>query len=673
MNDRLARRKLILLGAVALTALFIGFFGLSPFWAEQVVVNLGYLFLLTAFILFTWSISRLIRRDRQRIHWRSLGFGCSLATILVAFVFLWSHEPVGFKILMDELILLGTSMTMHFERGPRVPAIAHNYFGDFEIPLGYLDKRPLFHPFVLTLLHDLTGYRPENAFVLNFLLTPLLLGLTWLLGRKLGGHWQSGVLAVAIFGFLPLLAQNATSGHFELLNLVMIATVALCAMRYLQQPEAISLNALVFSAILLAQTRYESALFALPVGIAIIVGWIRVGRIVLTWPVVIGPALLLCVPLQLRVFQSKPVFWQLDDKASETAFSLSYFGENLGHAGRFLFDFGQGQANSVILSALGLVGVLAFPVFLILHRRRIWQDDPAPLGFALMLAGGLAAFLLGMCYHWGQLDDPTASRFALPMLFLAALCGAAATSRWPRPVLFAALGVTLFAALLTIMPMDPIEFRGRGVLVVGGVLIAGALILVPLLRGLDGLRLSIGFALGFALVLAVPTTANHRYGEKYTPAEAIRMMRRFFAENRDRNIFFTADTALCPIVHRVPSTGIPIVRDHPETIKMHLDRRNYSGIYAFQLLKVDPDSGETTVVDKFDLGPAFELETVVEKRLVTLLLARIVEITDVHLDRASEPECATAPTAPTGRGVLPGLPAKPDLTKMLPDTIPVTP
>ena len=59
---------------------------------------------------------------------------------------------------------------------------------------------------------------------------------------------------------LPLLAINATGGGFEILNLCMIALTMLAAISYLERNDAVPLNFLLMSGILLAQTRYESVL-----------------------------------------------------------------------------------------------------------------------------------------------------------------------------------------------------------------------------------------------------------------------------------------------------------------------------------------------------------------------------------------------------------------------------
>src|SRR5690606_24632616 len=132
-----------------------------------------------------------------------------------------------------------------------------------------------FFPLLLSFCHDLAGYRPENVFVLNGLLSFLLLYCTGRIARRLGQSELAGILAVVLLGGLPLLALNATGGGFEVLNLLMIVTTLGLGWRYVEHPSSRTLSAFVLSGVLLAQTRYESALFIPVVGILILLGWWR--------------------------------------------------------------------------------------------------------------------------------------------------------------------------------------------------------------------------------------------------------------------------------------------------------------------------------------------------------------------------------------------------------------
>ena len=154
-----------------------------------------------------------------------------------------------------------------------------------------LCKRPLFFPFLTSLVHDVTGYRPANAFGLNAGLTFLLLGLACMLGRLLAGR-VAGWLAVVLLAGLPLLAHNATGGGFELLNLVMILATMLLGVRAVEKRDAPAITAFCFAGLLLAQVRYESVIYLGPVGLVVLWVWWREGRAVLSWPVIVAPLLM---------------------------------------------------------------------------------------------------------------------------------------------------------------------------------------------------------------------------------------------------------------------------------------------------------------------------------------------------------------------------------------------
>ena len=265
-----ADRRLPLFALTSVLAIVLGFFTFSPGSALAILTAGGYWAMLGTAAWFAWSLWRLAQESkpwadlREPVGWVIPAFilGCGLILLV--------HETYGFKILMDEVMLLGTSMGMHFDKHPLVPVRGHDLQGAFQLLDGLLDKRPIFQPFLVSILHDLTGYRPENIFALNTALTFVLLGLVYAAARKLAGR-EAGILAVLLLTSLPLLAQNATGGGFELLNLVMIMSTLLLGMRFAERRDPGSLQALLLSTALLAQTRYESILFLLPVGLLVCV------------------------------------------------------------------------------------------------------------------------------------------------------------------------------------------------------------------------------------------------------------------------------------------------------------------------------------------------------------------------------------------------------------------
>src|ERR1019366_1179143 len=85
----------------------------------------------------------------------------------------------------------------------------------------FLDKRPYFFTFILSLVHDLTGYRMANVFFLNGALTAAFLSLAYWFCRELTSR-AGGLLVVVLLVTMPLFGQNAACAGMEMHNLVML-------------------------------------------------------------------------------------------------------------------------------------------------------------------------------------------------------------------------------------------------------------------------------------------------------------------------------------------------------------------------------------------------------------------------------------------------------------------
>jgi hypothetical protein len=95
---------------------------------------------------------------------------------------------------------------------------------------------------------------------------------------------QAGYIGIASFSALPLMAQNASGLGFEIANLLMLSCTMIGALSYCKCPKNPQLGFFLFSTILLAHTRYESALYALPAGLIILSKWIQLRRISIPLP-----------------------------------------------------------------------------------------------------------------------------------------------------------------------------------------------------------------------------------------------------------------------------------------------------------------------------------------------------------------------------------------------------
>jgi len=573
-----ADRRLWLLALSAALAVALAFFAIPDQLAIVLVSRAGYWVVLLTFVLFLRALWLTFRDDLRALRWRSVDW-LSVAVVALGGLVLLVHETFGFKIVMDEIMLLGTSMSMHFDKTVLVPVRGNDIQGAFVILDGMMDKRPLFFPFLASLLHDLTGYRPANLFVLNGALTFVFLGLVHTTGRLLAGR-VAGWLGVALFAGLPLLGQNATGGGFELLNLVMILATLLLGARFVAQRDGPAMTAFVFSALLMAQVRYESVVFLLPVGALMLWVWWRGARAILPWPVLAAPLLMVHYPLQHRIFDLRVSAWELGSKPGfTTVFSPRYVADNLSHALNFFFGVAANQPNSLVLSALGCIAV-PFLLLLVLKRLRALATEPPIVAATVIFAFGFAAqFALMMCYFWGTFDDPVIRRLSLPTH----------------------LGMVI--AVLAVLPQFAHAAVARTLLAIAGVAV---------------------------IAWGVPSMAAHAYSQEYLPGRETAWRREFIAEQPRHDYLVIDNDSILWIAHQVSSTPVFQAKGPRRADLVFLFRnRTFSDVFVFQRFNIDPDNGRMTLREGDDLGPDFVLETVREERMQQLTLTRLSRLKEI--------------------------------------------
>jgi hypothetical protein len=574
-------RLFVLLGLWGLLAFVIARWVLSGDSAFMLVAKFGYWVILVNFVLFGAAIWRLSKET-----WARWAPGkpeiWGLILVLTTGILWQVHEQRGFKILADEVLLLGTSMDMHFEREATYPVRATDVQGPFQVLQSVLDKRPLFFPFVVSIVHDVTGYRATNPFYVNLGLSFVFLGLVYLLGSKIGGNQWGGVLGVLLFAGLPLMAQQAAGGGFELLNLVMLAVVLWLACRYAEKPDDLSAEALGLGAVLLAQTRYESAVFILPVAALLIWGWMKVGRMILPWSIWLTPVFLVPYVLQNRQFDSNASLWELAGQGGGATepFALHYLPDNLGHALAFFFDTSGYQANSILFAIMGLVALPLFGIWITrIFRDRI-NHTPMDVVVATMGLGLLAVNGLFMIYFWGQFDHPVIRRLSLPLHFLMLLAIWVVIARW---------------------------IRWRHIWTVT----SGAALLALFIQGL-------------------PMMAKRAYEKDYTPGVEMAWRAEFLHRFPARDYLFIDQDSFFWITQQIPATPIKQAQKRKEGLIYHLRNHSFSAMYVFQRFRVDDQTGSLLLDPNDDLGAGFELEPFWEKRIATLLIGRISRITEIH-------------------------------------------
>jgi hypothetical protein len=574
----LGNRRVWLVLLTSILAIVLGFFAIPDLPAITFVSNTGFWFVLIAFALFLRALWHSWKEDLQLSTWRS--FDCATVVIIgLGGTVLLVHETFGFKIVADEIMLLGTSMSMHLDKTVLTPMRGNDIQGTFVILEGMMDKRPLFFPFLLSLLHDLTGYRPANAFVLNGILTFILLALVNTVGRMLAGR-TAGWLGVALFAGLPLLAHNATGGGFELLNLVMITSTMVLGVRFLEKRDEPSLTAFCFSGLLLAQVRYESVIWLLPVVLIVFWVWTREGRAILPWPVIFAPLLMIHYPLQHRIFDLRASAWELGSRPEfKTPFAVSYIPDNIAHAINFFFGKAAEQPNSLVLSVFGCVAAPFFALLVLKRVRALSAESPIAIVTTIFAVGFTLQFALLMCYFWGQFDDVIIRRLSLPTQ----------------------LGMVI--AALAVLPQfaKPAVVRGLLLIAVFGL-----------------------------LSRSVPSMAAHAYSQEYLPGKETAWRREFIADQPRHDYMVIDNDVTLWISHKISATPVYQAKGPRRPSLVFLMRnRAFSDVFVFQRYNIDGDTGRKTLRDGDDLGPDFVLETVREERLQTLTLARISRVKEI--------------------------------------------
>ncbi len=413
MTNKLKIGLLVFLSIVIVVArLFL----VSRNVAELFVGNWGYWAMLVGVFLFTAHLGRFLVQKLTRVVWQKHRVGVLIA--LLAAIFLQLHEPRQFKVQFDEYTLSGVARNMHFLRQATFSGKAHIIDDRFQVFQVGIDKRPLFFSFTLSCLHDLTGYRPENVFVLNFTATFLLLLLTYYFGALSGG-WKLGATCVALWAGLPLLAQNATGAGYDVFNVLMLGLLWFFGRQYLRSPSQFTLSLLVLTAVHLAQVRLESMLYVVFLVPIVIWQWLRRREIQLSWIAIISP-LFLVVPLAINlVFVKSPNLFQTIQ--GQSYISLGHLVGNLEQAIWYLYNFDLTASNSIILSILGSVSIVAFFVKIFSMRKGFLkqEDEVLLILFSLFV---VAATGVTMSQFWGQWSDAAAARFSLPMHLLFIFC-----------------------------------------------------------------------------------------------------------------------------------------------------------------------------------------------------------------------------------------------------------
>lgn len=370
-------------------------------------------------VLVLWAVAG-VRRWRAGslslpafLRRHAAGLATALAVTVAAPLL---SEP-RLRMQFDETSLAGTALNMHLHRTAMmgvaaVPATDTAAGGGLVLTDWNLDKRPPLFPFLVSIVHDVTGYRVANAFVVNLGALLLLLGtLAVAAGSRVGR--VGGVAAPLLVGAVPLVLGAATSGGFELLATLLCCWLVLAALDYVREPTPIRGQWLLANALLLSQARYESILAA---GAVLGLVWLRPRRLGHRRLALgrAGVALLvaapvLAAPVLLLLWHARDPGFYLESGGRE----LLSLGNAATNVGPFLAALLSPAPVHALPGILAIVSAALYAVRLL--RRRARFSDLLVLAPVLLLTATV------WLWFYGDVREPTALRLYLPIAVLAAL------------------------------------------------------------------------------------------------------------------------------------------------------------------------------------------------------------------------------------------------------------
>jgi len=379
----------------------------SQGWVETAFIKSGYYFTFVSLMLWLifllrirpWALYSFMKKHSQ-------GFILSIC----AAVMIFTISPPRFKILGDETTLLGTSMAIYKDKTSHVPL----YGMDYQKSTFSVCKRPLLYPFLTSIIHSFTGYKATNAFVVNFIssictLFLFYLFLSFYFSKKLG------LISILLVAGSPIFTFWSTSGGFESINLTFLMFVFLFLCQFLKIKNIIFFTLLILTLILLAQCRYESIIFFLPLLILIPVFLRDKLFYKSSWVTVFSPIFLIPVFWQRRLdsiqlFQPNDYFAaKISDMLS--AFNLKNFFNNSIDNIYVLTGFDPSYGFSPVITLLAIIGIYFLIRKIIISQENIAWDIKQILMFCVISIILLVA--IHFSYFWGNFSNAASNRFAL--------------------------------------------------------------------------------------------------------------------------------------------------------------------------------------------------------------------------------------------------------------------
>lgn len=404
---------------VAIAIAVIGFGGIKYAMAYRLYQEYGYYFLFAGVAIWVYKFLELTPKVRAlkfllRRHW------VAIVTAFFVVCFMFIASPPNLRILSDETNLLSVSQAMYEDHSIVNTTQKYCYSSGFYDRIStVLEKRPLLYPFAISAVHVFCGYSYKNAFVVNGIAMFIgLIAIYFIALPYLGRLWSfSAMLIMAAF---PIVVLYTTSAGFDIFNMVWSLIMFAAFLAFLKYKSAKYAEFLLYTALMLAYTRYESVVTVLLVVPFIMYCMHKTEYESLSLASVIYPVLVLPIILITKITYN-PKSLQVD--SLEEAFSIGHFTNNLKLSMPFFFGSRYDYGMPGIIAWLSIISIVFIVIGLFIKKKN--ESSKTTLRFKAFIVFAIVFYIyhaiVKFSFYWGNLTLQYTSRLGLifvPILVL---------------------------------------------------------------------------------------------------------------------------------------------------------------------------------------------------------------------------------------------------------------
>jgi hypothetical protein len=330
-----------------------------------------------------------------------VGILCSLVMTIVVF----SSVEVKFKTLSDETNLLSISKSMLEQKNCFNVTQGKYYYNRFySIDNDRIPNKHLAHPFIIHLIHLVTGYRYQNGFVLNFILLWLLLSGAYVFIRGYADQYVALSIIFLILSY-PVISIFSTCSGYDLMNCFFYYLIIAISLTYIKEPSSQKIGFIITSLIIFVNIRYESIFLLILLPVLLIPKMKLI--IVKDNSFLLSLSPIFCLPLIWQKIVNIGTWQKMSEK--KTIISMTSFNNfsNIFISNFFKFDNDLPFSNILNLLAFFICVVILILIF----ARNIRLNKVHYYSIIVFCAPLITHTIIILSSFFGSYDHPISTRY----------------------------------------------------------------------------------------------------------------------------------------------------------------------------------------------------------------------------------------------------------------------